>query len=1406
MSDISMGNKNSSNVSNSRIGKRVLSIGLAAVLVLSSIVVALPVKNAYAAVSIATSVDNFGRQFYGPALVRVVIEDSDAKGSGNVNVNISVDGKASPQQFTAKETGLNTGVFELFIAANTDARPQSPTVTTNTSIVRIYNGASDDVDGDSNTVDKGFSVDLQKNDKIRISYSTLPDVVLTYSPTPATLTVDRTLVGDQNLIRLKLKDPDANLDPTGVDKFTLSQTDNITEPGLDIDATNGALWQETGTNTGVFELIVKVNSNDPTTTSKDNQVGLPGITFPSSALFKVKDNEVYHKNTDSYPKSGDTLANAKGPFASTLPITTTSTVSTTVQLRNSDGSIDLAAPLTIANGFQIKVTDPDRNMDTAAKDNAIGSTTLNTTSPTSAPGSDTNALDGNVNYNITNGTTGLKVTTTGLIVSINGVSASGTITLTSTLTFTFTGGTSPAITGVTATIPAGDISITAPSGFNVTSKSGTATVTSGTTIQTIVNIGFSTTSAGTFTIANNSNPITVTVSGITVSGSPTAATLTSVTTTAAAATTVFIPVTFKETDDNTGVFLPDLAGNKIQIVPVAGGASDLHTTAPDPEQNIVTDKIVLGSDNKIYVLASAISEDIDLTISYNDPAADPTGSKTFSIVRKIQHFAGNISTTTTSVPVTGKAVIEINDMDLNLNPDAIDIYTLTYTNVTGGNSPSGAFNGLAALKIKVNGSTSITFDGGNTSIQLVETDKNTGVFKGELDVGDLDVGDIATPSLTDGDKITFEYEDNTESPTLTRSVDVKIGKPSGTVELDRSSYPPTTSLGTTKLHITITDPSFNSSSSSTDVLPIQKGRDDNAGTFDRGQLKIELIKSGDTLTFKPGDTGFPTSANETGVNTGVFTVDVNLPATLSGKDIDDGWQIRVVYKDDNGDEQTATATVTTNTAQITTDKPTYDLGQTIILRVIEPDWNLDSDKADEIQLSAINLKVDSDKVDERELEDPTLAGAYTLDPSNSLRETDKNSGIFEIKLKDINNKLVSRGKNLTFIYEDTTPSGGGDEIEVKHTVLITSATVDIMFDKEAYTPFDRVIVTIIDPGANTNSDSKDKLDASQGKGRVKVVVGGSSKTAGQEIDIFEETDNNSGVFKYKDSKGIKITDINSNAKPGDSIRVEYRSPDREVEISKSVPIIFNNGTISLDKDSYKPNETAVITINDPDENRDPDRPDQFEVKVVSTTDPAGIKVTVRETGDRTGVFNAYVTLTTDLSSGNRLQVREGDQITAIYTDETLPNAQTIKMELVNRDNVTDLRTLQTLDVQASAVVGVLLAPTERTTVAKPSLRDQAGNVLQQASVDVPVSIASSIKNNTQQPQKFVYIVQVKDADGFVVSISTVGGTLPAGQSFDVSASWTPTAAGTYTVEVFVWNELGKPSPLSKVETATVTVV
>jgi hypothetical protein len=1393
MSDISMGNKNknNNNVSNARISKRALSIGLAAVLVLSSIVVALPVK-AQAAPTITTSVDAFGGKLFGPSLVRVLINDPAKVGTPTDQVTVTVEAKGTTVQVPVNEIGTS-GQFELYIAVHTTAFPRNPTnpgeLTNNNSdgytIVRIHtanlvvndDNPLPDVNGDNaadhdpiqRNLATGANNPLTSGDKIKISYTGAQDKELTFEPRTASLSVDRDLAGNGDRIILRLNDPDANIDPTAVDAFAVNNnpnTGNITSPALNINV-GGAIWQETGANTGVFELVViatSANVNDPN--GGDNIVLLPQQQFPSNTTFTIRDHDVYAA-----------YANAQTPYNTIQP--TNSTAQQSVSLRNSNGKIELAAPLTIANGFQIKVTDPDRNIDTTSRDNINSNANLNTTTPasnvTANNNTNPNANDDNVAYQVT----GLNVTTT--------AATSGTITIRTRLTFdqapagTLSAAVNIAVTGQGLTLGT-------PSAI-VTGTGNTRTVT--------VTIPFSTvTDIANVALGN----VTVTVSGITnavtlqqvsnpddnTAGQSAAA----IARNQISINNVGLPITFRETGDNTGIFLPDLANNKIEIVPVANL----------PAGTDIANGIRLGNDNKIYVTAAAIRNDTTLTITYTDPAWDPNIVRSVSIQAKIGHVAGNISTTTQTIPVTGKIIFQITDNDLNVNPLGKDFYTVVFNTANSANEDNSAeLRGLADLRIKVNGS-GVNFAANNLSVPIEETDVNSGVFTGEIRVSAIN----NVLGLRDGDRITIEYIDNTEDPIITRSVDVNIGRPAGRVELDRSSYPPTPvapepAVGQTRLHITITDLSENRTSSSQDQLQLI------------GRLRIDLIRNNAVFaTINPGTPViFPdTTASETDVNTGVFTVDVNLPGQLAGQRIGDGVQIQVVYRDSDGNDQTATAIVATNTAQITTDKPTYDLGETITLRIVEPDWNFDSDKIDEINLAVLgaDFVVNSDRVSDMQLANlpnqPPNGANVPLDPSTTLRETGKNTGIFEIKLKEINSNLVSRGKNLEFTYNDRTTSGGGVNIEVKHTVLIAPTTADIIFDKETYTPFDRVLVTIVDSAANVRPDVKDTLG---GNARVRIIVGGSSQDVTAQ---FEETAVNSGVFKPRppNDNGFLIQGINNRVVPGDGIRVEYRSPDRQTEITKSVPIVFSNGTISLDKDSYKPNETVVITINDPDENRNPDIPDQFEVKVVSTTDPTGIKVSVRETGDRTGVFKGEVILTTGLlSSGNRLQVREGDIITVTYTDETLPNAQTLVTQLVNR-NQQGLRTLQTLDVQASAIVGVLLAPTERTAVAKPSLRDQAGNVLTQASVDVPVSIASSIKNNTQQPQKFVYIVQVKDADGFVVSISTVGGTLPAGQSFDVSASWTPTAAGTYTIEVFVWNELGKPSPLSKVESATVRAV
>ncbi|MEM1959460.1 MAG: hypothetical protein QXP14_06425, partial [Candidatus Nitrosocaldus sp.] len=954
----------------SNASKRMLSIGLAAIIVLSSIVVVLPVQAQQQQVTITASTDEHNNRFFGPSLVRVLITDRSLQGSPQDEINVTVEarrGTTSLGQTSVPVAEIgSSGQFELYVAAHTDAIPANPTQLDldNVSIVRIYsnpttNNENTQVGGglDNNIpAIRGINTTLQSGDVIRITYGGVTKDIRFESSTAA-LTTDRTTAGDGNRIILRLNDQDANIDPTSVDEFTADNTNLISPPSPPLAFAGGAKWKETGQNTGIFELVVGVN------TSADANLT---ATFPSSATFTVQDHEVYAVYTG-----------AKSPYNAIK--STTSTSSQSVSLRNVDGSIDLAAPPTLANGFQIRITDADRNKDTTARDT--------------------------FNANIFG----------------------------------------------TGTVP------------------------------------------------------------------------------------------FKETGDNTGIFVPDLADNKIPIVPKTSGSTGFNNTTKQFE-----------------VLVSDIANDTDITLTYTDPEADPSGSKNFSIVRKIQHFAGNITTTTPSVSVTGKAIIEINDMDLNTNPNGKDFYTIT---IDGTTAPD--FKGLAELNVKVRGT---AFTSSSVRVSLEETENNSGIFRGEVDISSIN--SALTNPLADGDRITFEYVDNTESPTITRTVDVRIGKPSGTIELDRTSYPPSTQITgvgdrTTKIHVVITDPSFNTSSTSQDILTLK----DNDNNFENGELRMQLIKGSTTLTIQPGFlktdgtsftvvpvVSFPTTASEDGVNTGRFTVDIDLPRQIDGNTINDGWQLRLIYKDSNGDEQTVTASIVSTTATITTDKPTYDLGSTITLQVREPDWNNDSDKVDEISVNIADLVVDSDKVSEDTLQQIGTLPDISLDPSNVLRETGKNTGIFEIKIKNINSNLVSRGKNLEFTYTDRTPAGGGTEVDVKQTVLITSATVDIIFDKETYTPFDRVLVSIVDPAANVDPDARDKFT---GNARVRVVVGGTSATI---TGDFEETEPNSGVFRYKpNTNGILITDINNSAKPGDGIRVEYRSPDRQIEISKSAMITFNDG-------------------------------------------------------------------------------------------------------------------------------------------------------------------------------------------------------------------------------------------------------
>lgn len=114
-------------------------------------------------------------------------------------------------------------------------------------------------------------------------------------------------------------------------------------------------------------------------------------------------------------------------------------------------------------------------------------------------------------------------------------------------------------------------------------------------------------------------------------------------------------------------------------------------------------------------------------------------------------------------------------------------------------------------------------------------------------------------------------------------------------------------------------------------------------------------------------------------------------------------------------------------------------------------------------------------------------------------------------------------------------------------------------------------------------------------------------------------------------------------------------------------------------------------------------------------------------------------------------------------------------------------------------------PTERISVFDPGLVDATDSKISKVFVDQPVLLQARIANNACT-QDYAYIIQIKDSNDIVVSLSWVQGSVNAGQSFSVAQSWLPDAPGTYTVQMFVWESITNPvAPASTVRELEISV-
>ena len=105
---------------------------------------------------------------------------------------------------------------------------------------------------------------------------------------------------------------------------------------------------------------------------------------------------------------------------------------------------------------------------------------------------------------------------------------------------------------------------------------------------------------------------------------------------------------------------------------------------------------------------------------------------------------------------------------------------------------------------------------------------------------------------------------------------------------------------------------------------------------------------------------------------------------------------------------------------------------------------------------------------------------------------------------------------------------------------------------------------------------------------------------------------------------------------------------------------------------------------------------------------------------------------------------------------------------------------------------------QRATIEEPRLENAFGKAItDNVNVNQQVQISADITNKQEKSQSFVYLVQIKNKSGVVVSLGWISGPLTPLQKLSPSISWTPDKEGEYTAEMFVWEGLINHNALSQ---------
>tara|TARA_B100000029_G_scaffold399251_1_gene397914 strand:+ start:117 stop:1298 length:1182 start_codon:yes stop_codon:yes gene_type:complete len=351
----------------------------------------------------------------------------------------------------------------------------------------------------------------------------------------------------------------------------------------------------------------------------------------------------------------------------------------------------------------------------------------------------------------------------------------------------------------------------------------------------------------------------------------------------------------------------------------------------------------------------------------------------------------------------------------------------------------------------------------------------------------------------------------------------------------------------------------------------------------------------------------------------------------------------------------------------------------------------------------------------------------------------------------------------------------------------------IFFNKPVYSWTEKVEITIVAPSWNTGmylidsigGDSKYSIDVYTNNHRL------------SEYKLYE-TDPATGIFTGEiiltgflhDVNGDGINDTNPRTL-GSGPNGGYLQNDEDSGITVSFE--FADGVVLSESAKIEwilgdlriidvTEDTVKIKLFDMDMNLNPESVDTVNIDVFSDDDSAGISLQISETTENSGVFEGLVSLTkNDQSSGNRLHVLPDSQIIAKYSDRTLPNPY----------NSNDYK-----DIFAEKMAITDKLSTERLNIEEIGIFGQTGESIEELVVEQTGMIFSKIKNIVDFSQSFTYIVQIKDENNDVVSLSWVTGQAIPSQELGMSVAWIPEKPGKYFIERFIWNSIKGAIPLT----------